>query len=70
MIGPCRTQSIRLAVEREDWQDVVVTILSRFEVYLHALRGGSLRDDEADLFVHLNSVVTGSQPEEGLSSFF
>jgi hypothetical protein len=70
VIGPCRTQSIRLAVEREDWQDVVVTILSRFEVYLHAIRGGSLRDDEADLFVHLNSVVIGSQPEEGLSSFF
>ncbi len=41
-LGPCRSHSLRHAVDFEEWRDVASIILSRFEVYLHAIRGGEL----------------------------
>jgi hypothetical protein len=52
-LGPCRTQSLRLAVEREDWRGAASLLLSRFEVFIHAFRGGELSAEESDLFEQL-----------------
>jgi hypothetical protein len=66
----CRTHSLRLAVERKDWQEVAVIILSRFELYLHAIRGGKLWAEEIELFSNLNSAVTDWQDLGDLASVF
>ncbi len=40
----------RSLVESGDWREISVLLLTRFHVYLHAIRGGELTRDENDLF--------------------
>ncbi len=61
MLGKSRVATLELAVERDDWWDVAVAILSRFKVYLHLICGGELRAEESELFDLLN-VVEGEEP--------
>ncbi len=65
VLGPCRVESFALAVECEDWREATCILLSRFEVYLHAIRGGELRGDESDLFDLLNAQIVGDVSQEG-----
>jgi hypothetical protein len=60
LLGSCALPSLCSAVHEKDWRGAAVVILSRFEVYVHYLRGGELRDEEADLFSLLNEPVSGS----------
>jgi hypothetical protein len=46
LLGPGRSDSLRLAVECEDWRSVALTVLSRFELYLHISRSGHFREEQ------------------------
>jgi hypothetical protein len=61
-LGPPRVHTVGSSVANRDWQGVALLILSRFEVFVHALRGGQLLPDEAELFSALN--VPGESVEE------
>jgi hypothetical protein len=60
-LGSCTLPTLELAVAREDWKGASVVILSRFEVYFHAGRGGELRTDECDLFSALNESLCSDE---------
>jgi hypothetical protein len=63
VLGPCRSQSLCLAVDCGDWREAASIILSRFELYIHLERGGELRAEERELFELLNAVTVGSDEE-------
>jgi hypothetical protein len=61
LLGRNVTCLLKLAVEQKDWRGAAIVLLSRFEVYLHAIRGGELRNDECDLFSALNEVMVADE---------
>jgi hypothetical protein len=44
------------AIDNQDWKEAAIVLLSRFEVFLHAVRGGELSIEESDLFDSLNEA--------------
>jgi hypothetical protein len=70
LLGPCLLPTLQLAVEREDWQGVVVPLLSRFQVYLHAVRNGEIREEEAALFLSLDDLVVESSLPPDVNQLF
>jgi hypothetical protein len=62
LLGPHLLPSLQLAVERDDWQGVVVPLILPFQVYLHAARNGDIRDEEAELFSLLDDLVADNSP--------
>jgi hypothetical protein len=44
--------------------------LSRFETYIHAIRGGEVRGDEAELFELMNAQIVGDEPDVGIDGVF
>ncbi len=57
LMGDCVSGRLERAIEVSDWHRSAVIILSRFEVFLHATRGGELSAEESDLFEALNEPV-------------
>jgi hypothetical protein len=55
--------SFRLAVDSRDWREAAIIVLSRFEVYIHAIRAGEVRPEESELFDLLNAVLVDSDTE-------
>jgi hypothetical protein len=62
-LGPPAAVSLRAFVEAKDWKGCAVFILSRFEVFVHAIRGGELSDEESELFGWLVAVGEESSQE-------
>ncbi len=56
VLGPDRLPSLKLAIECKDWREAALIILSRFCTFLHALRGGNLREEENELFSQVYAV--------------
>jgi hypothetical protein len=50
MLGVDLVPSLRILVATEDWREVTIVLLSRFHVYLHAIRDGALTSEESELF--------------------
>ncbi len=73
-LGPGRLSSLELSVDTEDWRGVVITILSRFEVFIHAVWNGDLRSEKLDFFKALNVYATKKSdavlPDPQLKDFF
>jgi hypothetical protein len=47
---------LSLARESEDWEQFILLIVSRFQVFLHFHRGGICDQDETDLFTALDDM--------------
>jgi hypothetical protein len=58
-LGPHLTQSLMLCVESDDLRGAATLLLSRFQVFVHAVRGSELTDDEEELFSMLNEIDAG-----------
>jgi hypothetical protein len=52
------------AVSGGNWEHAAVILLTRFEVYVHALREGALCDEEVNLF-SLLAQHTSNEPPGG-----
>jgi hypothetical protein len=52
-LGPPAAASLRTFIHAKDWKGCAMFILSRFEVFVHAIRGGELSEEESDLFCFL-----------------
>jgi hypothetical protein len=52
-------------VDSEDWQGVAMILLSRFQVFVHAIRSGEVTLEEAELFEMLNT--DDATPDEPVS---
>jgi hypothetical protein len=51
VLGPCVAAPTLLAcVDAKDWPGAARLLLSRFEVFVHAIRGGELSPEESELF--------------------
>ncbi len=67
----CRSLGVDLApavsvlVDSEDWQGVAMILLSRFQVFVHAIRSGEVTLEEAELFEMLNT--DDATPDEPVS---
>ncbi len=61
VLGPCVSPSLAAFIDAKDWAGVSCLLLSRFQVFIHAIRGGELSSDETDLFDALVSI--GSDAE-------
>jgi hypothetical protein len=62
-LGSDLVPGLRLLVKAEDWSEVSVILLTRFYVYIHAIRGGELTAEENELFDRVFAtpeVVTAS----------
>jgi hypothetical protein len=55
-LGPDRSPSLWLAIECQDWREAALLILSQFEVFVHAYRGGELYPEEIELFSSLAEI--------------
>jgi hypothetical protein len=55
-------------VHAKDWSGAARLILSRFEVFIHAVRGGEMSVEEAEPFEALTHVES-SRDDELLSGF-
>jgi hypothetical protein len=63
--------TLQACIGNGDWRGAAVVLLSRFEVFVHAARGGELRSEEVELFQALNASVSDSDPSPPcLESFF
>jgi hypothetical protein len=56
LLGHLVTPSVSAFIDAKDWSGVARLLLSRFEVFVHAIRGGELSDEESDLFEALTLV--------------
>jgi hypothetical protein len=56
-LGRSMRPTLELFVAHEEWKDASIALLSRFEVYLHAVRGGELRAEECELFSALHESL-------------
>jgi hypothetical protein len=68
VLGPDRSQVLHSALEDEDWGRAALTLLSRFELFVHYLRDGALRDEETDLFSLLLLPSSPGPPSKAESS--
>jgi hypothetical protein len=50
LLGPCVGPSVSAFIDARDWLGTARLLLSRFEVFVHATRGGEMSDEETDLF--------------------
>jgi hypothetical protein len=54
-------------IDSEEWKDVAILLLTRFYVYIQAVRGGELQSDETGLFERLFSAGSDeADASEGL----
>jgi hypothetical protein len=70
ILGPARSCSLHLEIEREDWAGAALIILSRFEVYLHFVRSGALRGEEHDLFSLINDSLASDSDSQAVAQLF
>jgi hypothetical protein len=54
VLGPCAAPSLAAFVQAKDWFGAARLILSRFQVFVHAIRGGELSSEESELFEALD----------------
>jgi hypothetical protein len=69
-LGDNHLHALLAHVENQDWRGSAVLLLSRFEVFIHALRSGELRAEEDELFHLLNAQVAGDEPSFLFDSLF
>jgi hypothetical protein len=55
-LGHDLNPTLKLLIDSEEWKEVAVVLLTRFYVYVQAVRGGELHSDENDLFERLFAV--------------
>jgi hypothetical protein len=48
---------LQSAVSNEDWRGFAFAIISRFQVFIHAVRAGELSSDESELFGFLDDAI-------------
>jgi hypothetical protein len=68
VLGPCVAPTLAAFVHAKDWSGAPRLILSRFEVFIHAVCGGEMSIEEAELFEALTHVES-SRDDELLSGF-
>jgi hypothetical protein len=69
-LGHDVTRVLQSSVSDGNWEHVAVILLSRFEVYIHALREGVLRDEEVNLFSLLAHHTSNDSEEPELAGVF
>jgi hypothetical protein len=62
-LGPCVAPSLSAFIQAKDWCGASRIILSRFQVFVHAIRGGELSLEESELF---DALVREELEEVGL----
>jgi hypothetical protein len=52
-LGANLQPALETAVAADDWEQFVLIVFCRFQVFLHYFRGGEFEQDELDLFTAL-----------------
>jgi hypothetical protein len=69
-LGVNLLHALAAQIGNQDWRGSAVILLSRFEVFIHAIRDGELRAEEDELFCLLNAQVAGNEPSIWFDSLF
>jgi hypothetical protein len=59
VLGFSLEPTLSACIENKDWSWAATLILSRFEVFLHLVKGGNFSTDETELFESLAKVTPG-----------
>jgi hypothetical protein len=65
VLGPCVAPTLLAYIDAKDWPAAARLLLSRFEVFIHAIRGGELSAEESELFDSLVQLVDSGDDVSG-----